>query len=199
MIAAVVVGLGLFIFFVAVPGMQARAAVHAQIASPTSDIHKLVRNLGGQCAAARKLQLYMRWPGINTKEMNSATCLLGACGEYGVAPLLALLNSPMDDDVWGATRGVAALALGRIGDKSVIPRLLPLLHDREWAVRAATIMALGNLQAVSAVEKLERIAQEDTVGLVGEAAREALDKIKKAQEERKKAEKQPVEAPANQL
>jgi HEAT repeat protein len=58
--------------------------------------------------------------------------------ERGVAVLVALLRDGSPD-----IRRTAAESLGKIGDQSAVPEVLPLLNDSMPAVRAAAAQALG--------------------------------------------------------
>jgi HEAT repeat protein len=58
--------------------------------------------------------------------------------ERGVAVLVALLQDDSPD-----IRRTAAESLGKIGDQSALPAVLPLLNDSMPAVRAAAAQALG--------------------------------------------------------
>src|SRR5437867_6719181 len=51
---------------------------------------------------------------------------------------LARLKQALSDENW-YVRGEAARALGRLGDKSAGPFLLPLLQDQSWFVRSAAL------------------------------------------------------------
>src|SRR5512143_1896515 len=56
------------------------------------------------------------------------------------------VKQALSDEHW-YVRGQAAVALGRIGDKSASPLLLPLLQDQSWFVRTAALEALERLGA----------------------------------------------------
>jgi HEAT repeat protein len=60
--------------------------------------------------------------------------------ERGVAVLIALLRDESPD-----IRRTAAESLGKIGDQSALPAVLPLLSDPMPAVRSAAAQALGRL------------------------------------------------------
>src|SRR5690242_17213571 len=64
--------------------------------------------------------------------------------ERGVAVLIALLQ---DDNA--EIRRTAAESLGKIGDRSAMPMVLPLLTDPLPAVRAAAAKALGRIAAAA--------------------------------------------------
>ena len=54
------------------------------------------------------------------------------------------LKQGLSDEHW-YVRGQAAVALGRLGDKSASALLLPLLQDQSWFVRTAALEALDRL------------------------------------------------------
>lgn len=57
---------------------------------------------------------------------------------------LTKLKQALSDESW-YVRGVAARALGRLGDKSAGPFLLPLLQDQSWFVRSGALEAIASL------------------------------------------------------
>jgi HEAT repeat protein len=65
-------------------------------------------------------------------------------------PLLELLRNNRNSDV----RESAALALGLIGDRSVVAALIEALHDTASSVRVEAAWALGHLRAAEAVDPL---------------------------------------------
>ena len=83
--------------------------------------------------------------------------------EHGVAVLTVLVHDP------GAEiRRTAAESLGKIGDRSALPAVLPLLRDPAPAVRAAAAQALGRMASPGdeeAIAGLVRALQDpsDTV------------------------------------
>ena len=72
-------------------------------------------------------------------------------------------------------RGAAAVALGQIGDRQVVPMLMARALDEAAAVRGAVAWALGALGDTRARETLERLQADDDPD-TAEAAREALGK-----------------------
>ncbi|HTF37358.1 MAG TPA: HEAT repeat domain-containing protein, partial [Blastocatellia bacterium] len=60
--------------------------------------------------------------------------------DSGAVNGLAKLKQALSDESW-YVRGEAARALGRLGDKSAAPFLLPLLQDQSWFVRSAALQA----------------------------------------------------------
>ena len=59
---------------------------------------------------------------------------------------LTKLKQALSDESW-YVRGVAARAMGRLGDKSASPFLLPLLQDQSWFVRSGALEAIASLGA----------------------------------------------------
>ncbi len=70
-------------------------------------------------------------------------------------------------------RGHAALALGRIGYKPAVPRLIDLLEDPDWQVRETAVNGLGLIQDATAIIPLVSCLS-DTVPAVQNQATEAL-------------------------
>ena len=71
-------------------------------------------------------------------------------------------------------RARAALALANIGDRLVIPEMLPLLKDRETEVRIAACAALGHFKDPSTFDELANVALDDPMIEVRQAAVKAL-------------------------
>src|SRR6266446_7027157 len=69
---------------------------------------------------------------------------------------LAKLKQALSDENW-YVRGEAARALGRLGDKSAGPFLLPLLQDQSWFVRSAALQAIASLGGSSDAETLREV------------------------------------------
>lgn len=100
-------------------------------------------------------------------------------------PLLDLYRSPDADQRWWAVRGLAALAeADEINRDGATPALVNALCDQDDAVRCVAALALGQLQAASAIPSLilllsdtsgwVRGAAADALALMGEAAVPAL-------------------------
>jgi len=87
-----------------------------------------------------------------------------------VEPLRNLLNHKNLNIVHSAI-----LALGNIGDKRIIPDIMPFLHENKdpW-LQVAAIQALGNLRANSAIKYLEKHLNDP---FAGQLAAEAIAKI----------------------
>ena len=73
--------------------------------------------------------------------------------------------------------GVAAMALGRIGDKQALKPLIERLEDESAYVRASAAKALGYLGDKRAARALKSALKEESEE-VRKAAREALKKLK---------------------
>jgi len=93
-----------------------------------------------------------------------AATALSKVGGAAVEPLLEVLQ-----DGQYPVRQVAALALGEIGEPSVVERLFESLGDEHEAVRQAAAVALGKIGAREAVEPLLR-----TIGDESEIVRRAV-------------------------
>jgi HEAT repeat protein len=59
-----------------------------------------------------------------------------------------------------AVRAACAAALGRIGDRAVVPALISVLKDDQWNVRHAAVEALGRLKDERAVEPLLAVLKD---------------------------------------
>jgi len=99
--------------------------------------------------------------------------------------LLRLGKSPDHDERWWAVRGLAELAEERIDVRdATMPSLLEALHDPDDAVRCVAALALGQMQAGSAIPALTllladpsgwvRGAAADALAMIGEPALPAL-------------------------
>lgn len=106
-----------------------------------------------------------------------------------VSELLPLVDDPDKGVVEAAVRGILNLeALGIPADKTLISKA----EDTDAKVQRRACFVLGAMgsRAVTAVSALERLAENATSSRVRQAAREALMKIKKAQQGKgKKGEK----------
>lgn len=101
------------------------------------------------------------------------------------SPLLRLSQSANADQRWWAVRGLAALAEADEANRAaVMPAIVDALSDPDDAVRCVAALALGQLQAASAIPALVlllavpsgwvRGAAADALALMGEAAVPAL-------------------------
>jgi HEAT repeat protein len=100
-------------------------------------------------------------------------------------PLLTLSQSADSDQRWWAVRGLAALAdTDDACRATILPAIVDALSDPDDAVRCVAALALGQLQATSAIPSLMllltdpsgwvRGAAADALALMGEAAVPAL-------------------------
>jgi len=90
----------------------------------------------------------------------------------------------------------AALALEMIGGRRSVPILLEKLKHKSADIRGESALALGAIGDARAKKPLEDLLAGEKAEEVRQAAREALEKIKKAQQEKQAKAKQPAEAPA---
>jgi len=121
---------------------------------------------------------------------------IGAFGPTAVGCGPALRKALRDDK--SIVRVAAAESLWRVTGETM-PSVLTLIveiRDSGSPARLKAIAALGSIgpPAHFAIKDLERLVDQDDEA--GQAAREALDKIKKAQQEKQAKDKQPAEAPA---
>jgi HEAT repeat protein len=106
----------------------------------------------------------------------SAKALAAIGDTRAVEPLIRALQ---DNEI---VRREAANALNYIGDtRAVEPLIALLLNDYDSQVRQAAATALGSIGDTRAVEPLTQ-ALEDADALVRDAARDALNKIKRGSE-----------------
>jgi HEAT repeat protein len=84
-----------------------------------------------------------------------------ADGKAAVAPLTEILR-----DKNAEYRKMAADVLGKIGDPTAGPALIPLLTDGHAEVREATALALGTMRATSAVAGLVAALRDDSSEMV---------------------------------
>jgi HEAT repeat protein len=118
--------------------------------------------------------------------------------------LLETVNVLLEELSAGSDSSVsAANALGRIGSaaQEAVPKLEVLLGAKHEDTRKNAAIALGGIgaAAASAMDTLKKAAREDDYSRVRQAAREALEKIKKAQEKlraKAKPEPEPEKRPA---
>jgi len=90
----------------------------------------------------------------------------------------------------------AKWAVGNIRTLLVIHELTGQLDNPVADIRQMAVRHLGDLENTKAVAPLEALLKTEQNPDVRQAAREALVKIKKAQEEKQAKDKQPVEKPA---
>lgn len=106
-------------------------------------------------------------------------------GPAACKALVELCGSPDPDQRWWAVRGLAALAEAEDACRELaIPPLVEAMSDPDEAVRCAVALALGRLQAASAIPALVllladpsgwvRGAAADALALMGEVALPAL-------------------------
>jgi len=75
------------------------------------------------------------------------------------------------------TRWLAALALGKLGNREATPYLIPLLSDEDVTVRRYTAVALGQIRDKRAAEALSRLLQIEKNNYVREKVVLALGEI----------------------
>ncbi|MGA9771432.1 MAG: HEAT repeat domain-containing protein [Blastocatellia bacterium] len=96
------------------------------------------------------------------------------------------IKPSLSDENW-YVRGEAARALGRLGDKTVAPLLIPLIRDPNWFVRDSALEALtaikaspeaGIEQMLSSTDSYSRARAATTLGALGYAP--AIDSLIRA-------------------
>jgi HEAT repeat protein len=149
-------GLAWFVGRVAAPVWQVHRVMAAHDAaqmpnSPSMVGCSAVERLGGQAAAARKIDLYLRMPDFVASHKRSALEWLFGCGPAGLPPVRRMLNSPDDElrakafDVLFtfAVLGKAVEAPGqeKLQDEPLLPLFAEGASDRSARVR--TVVARG--------------------------------------------------------
>jgi hypothetical protein len=159
--------------------------------SPGSDnstlqenIRKEISRLGGSKQAAHKLRNYLAVPrGLTDwgypQDRYTAIYMLGACKADGSRALIEILDRRNYDFTY------AVKAMGYTEDASCVPRLIELSASNHWSVRYEVAQALGRLGGPEAVATLYRM-KKDTFIHVRKAAAEALEKIRKAKDDKQR-------------
>jgi HEAT repeat protein len=128
--------------------LEALLAALASSGGPTEPMIEAVARIGSGKAVPALLSL-LSDPSDEIRA-TAAHALAELDDPCAVEPLLQLLRNNRNADV----RESAALALGLIGDRSVVPALIEALHDTASSVRVEAAWALGHLRAVEAVGPL---------------------------------------------
>jgi hypothetical protein len=98
------------------------------------------------------------------KRENAANRLIAARDPAAEAPLIEALEDPE-----ASVRGMAALAIGSLGSRRAVPRLLELTQDADWFVRVSALNGLGYIdEALPAEPALVAIGDDEP--LVRQAA-----------------------------
>ena len=198
----------LLVWRVVGPYWRGRAAI---VAVKESDeevgvaTRRAIEMLGGDDEAAKCLGLYFRidrvleciGAGSDAGELDDravGVVILHSGGNPGFREIVDILQ----EGSVGA-REAAAVAVAEAGPEhgECVPELVAATRDASGEALLALISALGSIgwESTSAVPRLRALADTHQRASVRQAAREALQKIKKAQEEKNKS-KQPVDAPA---
>ena len=90
--------------------------------------------------------------GMNDEDMESRLAAIKALGMLGYAPAVNGIQEFTAEKYSNAERLAATIALGNIGDKSIIPILQKLLNDEEPNIRWDAAIALAKLEDSSGVE-----------------------------------------------
>jgi HEAT repeat protein len=131
--------LAAFVWFLLRPYLEVRAAV-GRLAKKESTAEAEVKRLGGPEKAAAKSAFYARLPSKLAPYKLFVFNILGSSVSAAMPVCVAMLG---DRDA--GTRGSAALALGRIGDRRAVESLILALADSDTFVRESAISALGKL------------------------------------------------------
>jgi HEAT repeat protein len=118
-------------------------------------------------------QLLDRLSGSDDGECEAAAVALGEMRETALPHVtLVLVNGSADNRFW------AVRALWAMGTPPAIEALVGALNDPDEMVRSGAALALGELKAEVAIEKLAWLLREE-VGSAGNHAADALSKIGK--------------------
>jgi len=153
-----------------------------------------INELGGPSEAAVVLARYARLPDELCPRQFEAVVTLACCGRSPT-----ILATPIDA-VRAESRAVYELAPGKktAALRRVVGLLAALALSGSEDVSYSAIQALGWLEVdlEAGLAALRTIMADDKrTASVRQAAREALEKIKKAQQEKQAKDKQPVETP----
>lgn len=105
----------------------------------------------------------------DAEDRREALADLGERLEEGVsererAKILAALQRSLEDRN-SVVRMIAVDLLGSSGDRPSSTRIVPLLQDKAWGVRHASIIALRRLEAKDTGSRMARLLREDPKGL----------------------------------
>jgi HEAT repeat protein len=115
-------------------------------------------------------------PLIETLRRCSAEDIAVSIGKINFQALLNLLD--LKDTDPNIPVAIVARALGVLKDARAVPRLLSLLHDKDWRVRKGSAGALGKIGDRRAAEPLIDALQRDVQPDVRSSAAEALGRLK---------------------
>lgn len=93
-----------------------------------------------------------------------AVRLLGEIADPGVSEVLVrVFNDPFLNEECPAMKWDTAIALGKDFNKGsrAVPFLIPVLNDKNFAIKFGTIKALGNIGDPQAIPFLKQIAKND--------------------------------------
>jgi hypothetical protein len=177
----VLAGAGIFCWAVVVPCLHARTVVRG---FGLSDNKAAIEDLGGSCAACRKLRLYYRTP-FSAEDHLGIAILLGYCGSEAVPILVEMLQADDSHINRMATDGGAYLlcdyasdSLARIG-KPAVRKLIETLDDSKRSYYAARALGKIGFYAKPAIPKLQKLLT-DSRPTVRLAASRALNSIRTA-------------------
>ena len=112
--------------------------------------------------------------------MTSASALV-EIGEPSVKPLIEVLSlstDPMDPADTIAIH-LAIESLGKLKEKRAVKPLLKKLEDNDWATRAFTVEALGEIGNKKGIKAIRNLKKRETHPFVLKKIKEVLGKIKK--------------------
>jgi HEAT repeat protein len=133
-------------------GITESSASHASM-PPSEELKRSVENLLQQHRKGRSLE-------------ESFRALQSQLGPRAIPGLLQIAKDPRKDDL---DRYAAILASARMGGSPTATHLVPLLQDRMWMVRLATLRALGILKNPIASDAILRGLQDPALVIRSEA------------------------------
>ncbi|HIB05030.1 MAG TPA: HEAT repeat domain-containing protein [Candidatus Marinimicrobia bacterium] len=95
--------------------------------------------------------------GMNDKDKGSRLAAIKALGLLAYAPAVNGIQEFADEKYSNAERLAATIALGNMGEKSIIPILQKLLNDEEPNIRWDAAIALAKLEDSSGVEVIANL------------------------------------------
>jgi len=149
---------------IAVPFIEVRNALSTSDSNWTGEEAKqVVKDLGGEEEAARKLTLYLKMPRSLAGRRTRAVILLESCGENGVPGLYWALR-----DGEQPVRVEAAFCLGNLGEVAspASSRLVSLLESDDEKLAFAALSALKQIgpDARACSAELARVLSKGTPG-----------------------------------
>lgn len=143
---------GAFLGFYLLPLLQVKAVLNDSYIRPFGgfDQDGVIKKLGGQERAAKRIKQYLHSPNWLTKREDNwwaSVTTLGGCGKHGVSELVALLEQETLDGKEDEGKVMILGSLEAIGPEArdAIPAIIRALRDSSAMVRNHAAMALSNM------------------------------------------------------